>query len=495
MLTLFYTRPDSPLANDKERKRILAELAQMDAPQAIGEVADWLEALQGEAGFSPEDRFNILCQFDDAAALPIRSQTREYFSSPNLSRARSSDPWRRANALWQGLSAGYVLCFDLAQHGSNGRDLARRNLPALCLRLLHAHRQWFKWRQFHYGPLDPSLWQNTGAVYLAALQQGLAASALPLPGGSGQGSAQREYLRLLALHASAVDHLRPQQIEIASNLIGHLVDGFDLSAQNDGRAIWWIDPARPMPPMRIAREPVSSPSLRYLCAANARSALQDLIAAAEREIIPPEVDLGAQYPAKVVLPVMRHLALYWSASPPQRAHARHAIRSSLRTVSGREKVSERVSGRAGAATDSQIEDVSRGGFSISARAADEEQLRLGALIGLQPDGGDNWLVGIVRRAARQADGSLRLGIETLSHTPAAVQVQLGGERIPAVLLDTLEAGAKVRLVLPQYGYEDRAVVTLEQGDLFAELEPAGLVETVDDGDIARYRVARLCSCR
>lgn len=38
----------------------------------------------------------------------------------------------------------------------------------------------------------------------------------------------------------------------------------------------------------------------------------------ERGQIPAELNLGGEYSAKVLLPVLRHLARYWAAEPPQR---------------------------------------------------------------------------------------------------------------------------------------------------------------------------------
>lgn len=493
MLKLFSStpKPDSPLADEKERRKIWAEMAAMEAPAAVAEAGDWLEALQAEDGFAAEDRFTILSQIEDAAAPAVRTLTREFFTAKNLPRNKVNDYWRRTGGTWQALGVGYARCLDLAQHDPKAKELAKRNLPNLCLRLVHAHGQWLKWSQFRYGPLDPALWHNAGQGYLAAVQGGFDRALQPVPGGQSQSSVHDEYLRLVALQASSIDRLRSLQIELADRIIGHFIKLLVLSPQPPAGAAWWIDPARPMPAVRLLRPPAASATLRYLSAVDARGRLRELIAALEREILPPDLELGAQYSPKVVLPVLHHLARCWSDAPPRRAHDRHAIRSGLRTVSGLEKVRGQVAGRAGLATESEIEDVSRGGFSVRARAADEDQLRLGAIVGLQPDGGSNWLVGIVRRVARQQDGSLRLGVETLSHKPVAVEADVGGERTQAVLLDELERGATVRLVLPQYAFEDRAVVTLNVEGIFAELEPAGLIETTEDCDLARYRVAKL----
>jgi hypothetical protein len=162
-------------------------------------------------------------------------------------------------------------------------------------------------------------------------------------------------------------------------------------------------------------------------------------------------------------------------------------------VVGFTQVHGQLSGRETAAVSWQITDVSRGGFCVRVRLRDDGTLRLGALLAIQPEGGDNWLVGIIRRMARDAERRGRLGIETLSHAPVALAVELAGRRRDVLLLDPIEQGGLVRLALPQFGYEDAIGLQLDHDGRRAELEPAGLMESAEACDLARYRVVRLAA--
>ncbi len=50
-----------------------------------------------------------------------------------------------------------------------------------------------------------------------------------------------------------------------------------------------------------------------------------------------------------------------------------------------------------------VENVSLGGMRVRLPMGPEDQLRIGTLLGMRPDGGENWLVGVVRRFARRDD--------------------------------------------------------------------------------------------
>jgi hypothetical protein len=50
-----------------------------------------------------------------------------------------------------------------------------------------------------------------------------------------------------------------------------------------------------------------------------------------------------------------------------------------------------------------VENVSRGGFGAVLGNVPGEWLKVGALIAMQPEGGDNWLVGVIRRYHRETE--------------------------------------------------------------------------------------------
>jgi len=53
-----------------------------------------------------------------------------------------------------------------------------------------------------------------------------------------------------------------------------------------------------------------------------------------------------------------------------------------------------------------------------------EWLKIGCLLGLQPEGGSNWLVGVIRRLTRESGQQGTVGIQTLGRAALPVQVKL-----------------------------------------------------------------------
>ena len=80
------SRPDHPLADAKELKRILAEIPLDNAFKAVDELSGWLESLASADGFRADLLFDVLRQIDDVGAGAPEKLARDYLNSPRLSR-------------------------------------------------------------------------------------------------------------------------------------------------------------------------------------------------------------------------------------------------------------------------------------------------------------------------------------------------------------------------------------------------------------------------
>lgn len=492
MLNLFSSKPDHPLADEKEVDRITGELAVMEPKAALKEVADWIDSLDAAADFPLDLRYAIVARFDDVAQPHLRRLTWDFLAALKEARRQANASLQAGRGVWQRLAASYLACFDLAESDPKHKDFAKRWLPQLCVRSIRAHAQWLKWCQLRYGPVEPALWQHMGAAYLAAVEGGWAQRQVPAFGESRPASSPLdEYLKALVFSVAAVDHLKPLETELAEKLAARFAASVSLSAEAGPDSVFWIDPARPMAPARLARTPRPSASLRYFGMTGALPGVTELAGMARKGELPDGLDLGGQFPPKMLVPVLLHLARYWAAKPPARVHPRHAVRSATRSVIGFAHIHGQLTGKGNTAVSWEIEDVSRGGFGVRAVLSEEDDLRLGMLLALQPEGGANWLVGIIRRINREGEARGRLGIETLSSAPVALEIDLAGRMTNVLLLDPLEAGATVRLALPQFGYEEAVRLSLRHAGKAAELDPMGLLESAESCDLARYRVAQL----
>src|SRR5690242_9218282 len=100
MLGIFSGKPDHPLADGKETRRIVDELAGRDPAVAMDEIAAWLESLVGADDLKLELRLDIVRQLADAAAPHARRLARDYLTSPRLGRSQEFRLWQANRNYW-----------------------------------------------------------------------------------------------------------------------------------------------------------------------------------------------------------------------------------------------------------------------------------------------------------------------------------------------------------------------------------------------------------
>jgi hypothetical protein len=217
--------------------------------------------------------------------------------------------------------------------------------------------------------------------------------------------------------------------------------------------------------------------------------------------MPPEINLGGQYPAKLLVSVLRHLTNYLSPIPPQRLHDRHRVTHRMSVLNGLVNAfvvfSEEFGGRpAGLPTETWLaENVSRGGFGALIDKVPEEWLRVGALLAMQPQGGDNWLLGVVRRYHRMSESDARVGIQALA--TKAIALELRGRNAssymaaagasPALLLLDGNEPNEFRVILSPTTFDPRENLEYSRDGKRFQLTPVALIEQTADFELARYR--------
>jgi len=470
-MNLFARKEDHPLANAEDAEQLLHALTRDEPSKALEDAAAWLDSIVSAGDMRAERRLELILQIDAAAMPQTRRLTLGFLTSPQLPRAAEYRMWRVSHGYWRRLATAYDEC--LSRVGGVGK----RQSGLVCARLLHACGNWLKWAHFRYGPVPNDLWSLAGAAYLAAERSGVATLPVPLYAGFRETTATAEYLGVLLLKASSMDNLLPVEIEIAERLIAHLLPGFALTDQAQPENVYWVDPACPLPPTRLACIPEVTPTLRFFATAPAVGALGRLRAeAATRGLLPADVNLGAQYPAKTVLSVIDHLSTCWSPVPPMRHHPRRRVRGRMSVVGNLPGIGRRLAGQSENADDADswtIEDVSQGGIGAHVSLAGKDWLKVGTLVGLQPEGGDNWLVGVVRRFVRETDSVGNVGIETLSKHPRGVVAYSHGLQTEIVMLDPPREGGELRLAVSPTDWE-------EQVPLFADVDGRRLLLLPED---------------
>jgi hypothetical protein len=203
-----------------------------------------------------------------------------------------------------------------------------------------------------------------------------------------------------------------------------------------------------------------------------------------------------------VLSVLEHLAMYWSPKPPERRSPRHPVKSRLRVTHGYDGVLEALVPEKSLDFDDSlieswiVENVSVGGFGAAIPQVKGDWLKIGALVGLQPEGGDNWLIGIIRRLNRELPQQATVGIQTLARNGRTIALRpeggaagAGREPDPGILLDAAAQGAEpeVKLLVRAGTLVSGQNLEYEQDGKMFLLLPAAVEESGDDYDRVRFR--------
>ena len=136
-----------------------------------------------------------------------------------------------------------------------------------------------------------------------------------------------------------------------------------------------------------------------------------------------------------------------------------------------------------------VENVSSGGFGAVVPQLKGDWLRVGALLALQPEGGNNWVLGVVRRVNKLTGAQARVGIETLSKAPVLSKFAVSGARSASeqgVLLKNGEA-AEARIVLKPGVFAPAQNLELVQGERQHVYIPQAVAERGEDYEIARFK--------
>ena len=222
-------------------------------------------------------------------------------------------------------------------------------------------------------------------------------------------------------------------------------------------------------------------------------------AAIEKDgVVPPDLQLGGQYPADMVLSVLDHLSLNWQDAPPMRSHQRRQIKSKLAVIHGLATIHDRLTiGRSyfddtPADEEWLVDDLSMGGMGAQSPFSTNDWIRIGALIAMQPEGGDNWLIGMVRRYQR---GEKRgaAGIQTLGKAPRAIVADGRGLATSLLLLNLTAlpvAGQAMSVdgVMASDDFEPGIALQALVDNQKLRIIPQSLVERGPDFIIVRFQI-------
>jgi hypothetical protein len=496
-------RPDHPMADAKEARKILEAVPAGDPAKALEELTHWLESVSAVEGFKLDYRAQLAQMIDEAAQPHLRKVQRDYLVTPRLSKFQEHKLWTAIHEFYRRSALAYVTCIDMHATGQKGWEDLKHSLPLLTVRALRALAAQMKWQYVRYGPFDNALWGTVAKVYAFAESRKITRDKVTAyPGVAGDTSSEQEFLRAVMLSASSPDSLLPLEIELVERLIAHFSGSFKLSLDQQPDIAYWIDLATGQPPLRLARPPQHAPTLRFFAAGGAAQELAKLMQAVKSSnAVPSHVGLGGSYEPEVVLDALNHLALYWSQKPPERKAPRHKVKSRLAVTRGFDGVLSALDPASGVIEFDEgaieswiIENVSAGGFGASIPQIRGEWLKIGCLLGLQPEGGKNWVVGVIRRFNRDSPQKGTVGIQTLGRTAMPVKVRLQSGQMgtsqdeeTVISLNPADDAAEAQMILRPGVLVAGQNLEQQRGGKTYLLIPAGIMETGEDYELVRFR--------
>jgi hypothetical protein len=501
-------KPDHPMADIKQAKKLIAELPAGDAFKALEDVTFWLDSIARTPEFKAEYRFELYDLLDQAAKNHQRKLSQEYLQADRQQKFVEARIWKAVFEFWKGLGDGYIQCIEQFQTGAGGG--IKNELPIIVARALRTVTLQLKWVLLRYGPVAPEIWGDIGRLYQFAESRGFVSAIITIyPGAHGTSSVQQEFLKALMLGVSSTDGLSPVEQEIVERIVAHFGSLFTVQDNPTDASNYFFDCSMRQLPARVIKSTGQSPTTRFFGAGHALPALHKLMQDIKlKDGVPSDVHLGGEYDTALVLSVLQHLALYWADEPPARSTERRKIATRLTVVHGYQKVIAMVADSEEASLDFGqqdgteswiVENISDGGYGAIIPQVKGDWVRLGSLLGLKAETSKFWGAGVIRRITRDEYQQRRVGIQVLSKAVIPVRLSPTGnvssvnatrQGDQAILLSsTPDAQGEVELLMKVGSYTagQSLEMHVRKGKSYL-LMPSKLIEGADDFDWAKFKV-------
>ncbi|MDP2760398.1 MAG: hypothetical protein Q8O64_08365 [Sideroxyarcus sp.] len=498
VLGLFGKKSDHPLAEIKSAQALLDDIPKNDSLKALQEISDWVETIREQADdFRLGHQWEVLRLYDQAAQVQLRKLLHDYFSPHPISQFQE-------NRLWTLLDDYYTRSdschFDVLTRycaGAKGAASIKEDVPLLCARGIHAITGQLKLAAARYAMVDPALWRRLADYYLLAEENDGLNTLLTLYVGTNT-SVVQSFAVLALWYGNCAGSMSPLQEHIAERLFSALGGEAAVSSSYDGAGLFAFDLAQPTPPMRATGGATIHPALRFIAADGLRQQLAVLLKTLDKGILPEVLNFyGAKYEVELVRDVARRLLHSLTLPPPTRRNPRRKIKVNLKVANGFSKMLEHsdvgLNFEAEKCETWEIEDISATGFRSVIPEAGANGIRIGSLLGSQPEGVSHWGAGVVRRLSRDLEGNLHIGIELLS--PRIVGVPLfdyanpdAAVQIGMYLNRPNDGSGEAWLLMKQDAFVINRSLKMELGGREYLLLPLALVEQGEDYDLARYRM-------
>ncbi|HEX5363479.1 MAG TPA: hypothetical protein VFW59_04370 [Gallionella sp.] len=489
--SLFGKKSDHPMSDIKSAQALLGELPKNDAHKMLMELTEWVESVGENTDFKLDHYFAVLRLLDEAAQPCVRKLSREYFVPQALSKFQENRLWLALGNWSHHAASAY---FDVFERYCNG-DKGAIKVPLLAARAASALRGYLKYVSAHYGPMDPQFWSKVARLYRHAEQNQYLDERIELYSGAPEGTTVRcELVRLLGWYGCGVDTLSPLYMHLTECIVGQYSSSVSLTAQQSADSLFSFDLDHPAAPLRIKAGGRVLPATRFIAMATMSSRLEALLKELAKNAVPQEINLGGNYAAEVVREAAQYLLNYLT-DPPLRRSPRRGINVSLKVANGFSRILDHTDAGLNFNQDQpqrwEVEDISASGFRTVLPMRGADGVRIGSLLGVQPEGVSHWGVAVVRRLMCDESSRMHVGAEMLAHQVAGVTLAGGAEEEGHalwLLAKPEDSYGEVRLMMKAETFApQRSLQTRFKGKNYLLL-PLRLEEQGMDYDLAGFRV-------
>jgi len=497
---IFGNKSDHPMADINSVKELLDGLQKNDAPRSLVELTEWVESLMEHADHKLDHQFAVLRLLDETAQPYVRKLAREYFTPLEISKFQENRLWSVLDKWFRQIAIAYFKLFTGYCNAEKGSSAIKAQVPLLVARAVHALLWQLKFVSARYGQLDNTSWASLLQLYKHAEQlQYLDTPVSLYPGFASNTTVKCEAGHLLVWYDSGLSALSPLLMHLTERLVANYCSTIDIHSQLTQQSRISFDLNRPGEPMRINMDATTHPALRFIGMPAMQYKLEDLMKTLKKNIVPDDINLGGNYSAEVVAEALQHLLSYLIA-PPVRRNVRHMANVTLSVVNGFDKVVERTEAWLGfdapPMTQWKTDEISVSGFGATMPVKGSENIGIGSLLGIQPEGVQNWGVAVVRRMLRKDENLINVGAQILANRVAAVVLNFN-----SLAGDAIENGQPALWLYSKQGEESGEVQLLMKTDTFTPgrslkillngkeylLMPVGLQEQGLDYDLAKFR--------
>src|SRR4030065_1851689 len=147
---IFDGKPDHPMSDVKEARKLLAELPHDNTFKALEEITSWLTSVKDTPGFRPELRMEIVMLLDETGQ-PLQAELLHlYLGAPHLQDFKGMHLWQGIHGYMKALAEAYALCVDEYQKAEKKSIELREIIPIICVRLLRANAEQMKLELMRY---------------------------------------------------------------------------------------------------------------------------------------------------------------------------------------------------------------------------------------------------------------------------------------------------------------------------------------------------------